>query len=79
VVLREESRKSPRTAAHICKSISQIPGISKMFWYETPQSFKMAAKNRRSNRKVLKPEEVSFLVKTYPCRPKITGNFIARI
>ena len=29
-VLREGNRKSPRTAAHICKSISEIPGISEM-------------------------------------------------
>ena len=33
VVLQEGNRKSPRTAAHICKSISEIPGNSEMFWY----------------------------------------------
>ena len=33
-VLREENRKSPRTAAHICKSISEIPGISKFFGFK---------------------------------------------
>jgi len=60
VVLREENGKSPRTATHICKSILKIPGISKMFWYETHQNPKMAAKNRKSSRKFLKPVEVFF-------------------
>ena len=30
-VLRERNRKSPRTAAHICKSTFEIPEISEMF------------------------------------------------
>ena len=51
-VLREGNRKSPGTAAHICKSISEIPGISEMFWYETLQNFQMDAKTQRSNIKI---------------------------
>ena len=65
MVLREENGKSPRTAADICKSILEIPGISKMFWNETHQNPKMAAKNIKSSRKIVKPVEV-FFVKTYP-------------
>jgi len=44
VVLRDGNRKSPRTADHICKSISEIPGISKMFWYEMLQNFRKTVK-----------------------------------
>ena len=69
-VLQEGSSKSPKTAAHICKYISEIPGISQMFWYEALQNFKIAAKNQRRNRKFLKTSRGSFLSQTYPCRPK---------
>ena len=39
---------SPRTAAHIFKSLSEILRISKMYWYEAVQNFiSMQAKKRQ--------------------------------
>jgi len=43
--LQEGNRKSPRTVAHICKSILDFPGVSEMFWYYMLKNLKMAAKN----------------------------------
>ena len=66
VVLRQENRRSPRTAAHICKSILEIPGISEIFWYQTFQNFKKDRKKSQSRwlKKLKTCVEVSFLGQT---------------
>jgi len=50
-VPREENRKSLRNAAHIWKSILEVPGIFKMFCHETLKNFDMVAENQWSFRR----------------------------
>ena len=51
-VLQEGKGKSLRTAALICKSILEIPGISQMFRYETVQNFKKMPKIKGAEEKL---------------------------